>query len=89
MRQRLVKRIMGKELSISATYGANTVVIRAKKLQIPRAVAEKRTGKSEALARYIVLKATETPKTDSKIIDGKIQGAPILGSGPKKPVACS
>ena len=58
---RLTKIIIGSGGSLSATWGAKIVKTLAKKLQNPRAVAQKRVGKISTVAIYTITNAPAIP----------------------------
>lgn len=58
---KLQNTAMGMGASISATNGAKIDSKRAKKLQIPRAVAVNKTGKISALVIYTIVKFAAIP----------------------------
>ena len=62
-----VIRVIGKVLCISAICGEKKVQVRARKLEIPKAVTLNRGGKSVVVAAYITLNADAHPNLTIRI----------------------
>lgn len=61
-----VYTIIGYGSAASAMTGAKMVENRAKRLQMPNAVAQISVGKNKGVARYAILNAKEIPNLASK-----------------------